>query len=518
MRKKVLAMALTTVLAVSVLAGCSGGNDQAPAGEGNTETVGKESSNDQTAQAGQTGEVQDELYEVVMAYAGTPQDGLQRIQDRINEIAEKEINMHVKLMPISWGDYGNTINLMLSSGEDLDIFNILGGASGFVEKGQVVDLAPLLDQYGTNIIKTLGKDMAYSSLINGTVYGVITNRDQAQDMSLVMRKDICDKYGISADMIKNVQDIGTVLAIVKEKEPGMIPLASYQNSTPLSKIGEVDYLDDWFGVLLNNGIGTTEVVNWFETPEFEKSCQILRDWNLAGYFSSDAATNKDSLETQMKAGNVFSFISNTKPGFDIQTKSATGYEVICAPFTDVTTSTTYTGSFNYAIAQNSRKPEKAMQFLDWAYGSPEFNNLICYGEEGTDWKFVDKEAGVVTYADGQTADSASYHEGSPWEMPNQQLAYVWEGNDPQIWEKLDAFNKSAKKSDAFGFIYDASNVSSQLTALNNVRDQYFDAFGTGSLDLEEYLPKLRQALKAAGIDDVIAEKQAQLDKWLAERK
>lgn len=518
MKKKVLAAVLSAFMTAAMVTGCGSESSVAEADQAQEATLEQEAQPTDAGQEAQPAEEPGEIYEVVMAYAGTPQEGLERIQERINEIAEKEINMHVKLMPISWGDYGNTINLMLSSGEDLDIFNILGGASGFVEKGQVVDLAPLLDQYGSNIIEVLGEDMAYSSCINGVVYGVITNRDQAQDMSLVMRKDICEKYGITADMIHSVEDIGAVLAIVKENEPGMIPLASYQNSTPLGKIGEVDYLDDWFGVLLHNGIGTTEVVNWFETPEFEACCQLLREWNLAGYFSSDAATNKDSLETQMKAGNVFSFISNTKPGFDTQTQSATGYEVICAPFTDVTTSTTYTGSFNYAIAQNSREPEKAMQFLNWAYGSKEFNDLICYGEKDVDWKFVNEEEGIVTFADGQSADNASYHEGSPWEMPNQQLAYVWEGNDPQIWEQLNAFNKGAKKSDAFGFIYDASNVSAQLTALNNVRDQYFDAFGTGSLDLEEYLPKFRQALKDAGIDAVVEEKQAQLDAWLAQKQ
>ena len=38
----------------------------------------------------------------------------------------------------------------------------------------------------------------------------------------------------------------------------------------------------------------------------------------------------------------------------------------------------------------------------------------------------------------------------------------------------------------------------------------------GSLDPETELPKFQQSLKDAGIDEIIAEKQKQLDAWAAE--
>ena len=40
---------------------------------------------------------------------------------------------------------------------------------------------------------------------------------------------------------------------------------------------------------------------------------------------------------------------------------------------------------------------------------------------------------------------------------------------------------------------------------------------TGSVNPEEYLPKFQQALKDAGVDEVIAEYQSQYDAWLAEK-
>ena len=46
-------------------------------------------------------------------------------------------------------------------------------------------------------------------------------------------------------------------------------------------------------------------------------------------------------------------------------------------------------------------------------------------------------------------------------------------------------------------------------------EQYRLPLENGVIDPDENLPKFRQALKDAGIDTVIAEKQRQLDEWAA---
>ena len=44
-------------------------------------------------------------------------------------------------------------------------------------------------------------------------------------------------------------------------------------------------------------------------------------------------------------------------------------------------------------------------------------------------------------------------------------------------------------------------------------DKYAVAITNGTLDVDENLPKFISEIKAAGIDEIIAEKQAQLDAW-----
>lgn len=47
--------------------------------------------------------------------------------------------------------------------------------------------------------------------------------------------------------------------------------------------------------------------------------------------------------------------------------------------------------------------------------------------------------------------------------------------------------------------------------------QYSGIIAAGAQDPAEVLPKFLENLNAAGIDKVIAEKQSQLDAWLAEQ-
>ena len=85
-------------------------------------------------------------------------------------------------------------------------------------------------------------------------------------------------------------------------------------------------------------------------------------------------------------------------------------------------SSSYSGVI-FSVAQNSENPEKAMQVLDYIYGSPEVMNLLNWGEEGTDYVVEDEENGIINYPDGVTADNAGYSFNCGWELPNQFIAY-----------------------------------------------------------------------------------------------
>ncbi len=68
-------------------------------------------------------------------------------------------------------------------------------------------------------------------------------------------------------------------------------------------------------------------------------------------------------------------------------------------------------------------------------------------------------------------------------------------------------------------MWDSSAFSTQIAACSNALNQYRPALETGSVGVdgvEEALNALNEALNNSGLQDIMAEKQAQLDAWIEE--
>lgn len=132
MKKKMMAAMLTLALTAAGLTGC-GKSDSSEGGSS------------------------EDTYTVTMAYMGDKKEDTDRIENKINEIMKKDINMQIDIEPVSWGAYGDTMKLILSGGEKMDIVPILvDQANSMVNAKQVIDLSEYIDKYGTNIKELLG--------------------------------------------------------------------------------------------------------------------------------------------------------------------------------------------------------------------------------------------------------------------------------------------------------------------------------------------------------------------------
>jgi putative aldouronate transport system substrate-binding protein len=151
-------------------------------------------------------------------------------------------------------------------------------------------------------------------------------------------------------------------------------------------------------------------------------------------------------------------------------------------------------------------------FINMLHQDKYLNNLLNFGIEGVHY---DKKSDNVI---DTTKGAKNYNLGAAWMFGNQFLNYLLPNEDPQKWEKFKAFNNAGQASLALGFTFDSEPVKSEIAAVNNVNSQYIGALYTGSVDPNEVLPKYEAKLKDAGIDKIIAEKQKQLDAYLATKK
>ena len=141
-------------------------------------------------------------------------------------------------------------------------------------------------------------------------------------------------------------------------------------------------------------------------------------------------------------------------------------------------------------------------------------NTLYYGVEGVDWENKD---GFITQIEG--TDWFNNMSG-PFSMMwgNYFITSPTAGNSADAITAALEFTKNGKGIRSMGFMFDNSPVANEVAAIQNVVDQYKNDLEFGIIDPETELPKMIEALKDAGIDKYIAEKQAQLDKWVEDNK
>jgi putative aldouronate transport system substrate-binding protein len=443
------------------------------------------------------------------------------IEQELNKLTKEKINATVDLVPIQLSNYNQQINLMMTSKEKMDL--VMTGNLGSIltyaqqaPKGQLLAIDELLKEHGQGVLAALG-DYATVATVGGKLYGVPTVRDLAADRGWAVRKDMVEKYNIELAAVQTLDDLEQQLAILKEGESiEPFGLGSGVTFVQAFYLPEGDALGDDFGVLLDMQDPELKVINYYETEEYKQLVTKARAWFQAGFIPKDIATTKDSNESLIKSGKILSFSATLKPGINSQMTNGAGLDMVTTPLTPVKADTQKVTSFMWGIPAHSEHADKAMQLLNLMYSDEAVYNLLTWGIEGKHYVKVDDT--FINFPEGVDATNSGYNQNMGYAMGNQFLSYVWEGNNPNLWEETREYNKNAIPSQALGFMWDSSPVKTEYAAVVNVREQYRAALENGLVDPEKTLPEFLSKLKSAGIDKIIAEKQKQLDEWAQANK
>jgi putative aldouronate transport system substrate-binding protein len=477
----------------------------------------------QDTQANTSAEKTTELKMCYVSFGPVPKD-LDAVTAEINKITKAKINATVKVEAINVGAYGQQINLKLSSNEDMDLFvtGTLSGLfdySGFAAKGQLYALDDLIKKNGDGIVAALGTDFLNAAKVGGKIYGVPTVKDMALARGIYMRKDMTDKYGIDVKKIKTLDDVESVMKIMKQKEPNLYFNAFNQVSIVdmLGVAADGDLLGDGLGVLMNPN--DSKVVNYYETPEYASLLKTIRKWYTAGYILPDAANNKESAASLIKANKIYAYFGVQNPTSEASDTKLVGLPIVVSPMgKPAIASTSCVTNFMWAVPNYSKKAEKAVQFLNLMYTDKDIVNLFGYGIEGKHYAKTSGTDQTIDFAPGVNDSNSGYNLNQVFMFGNEFLAHVWNGNPVDLWKQIDTFNKGAVKSKAIGFLFDVTPVKTEYAAVSNVVAQYKPALENGAVDIDKVLPEFISKLKAAGIDKIVAEKQKQLNEWAASNK
>lgn len=454
-----------------------------------------------------------ECDKLVVAYSGSigGTKDLQLVQDELNKITRKKLGIEVELKVLN--NFKNTINLMLSGKEQLDIMTIDNQMymEAYINEN-LWELDELLDQYGTGIKEALGMENINACRIKGKLYGLPNNRDFAAGWDAYMlRKDILDQYNIKKEDIKSIEDLEKVFDLILEKEPDVTPIAS--SGSMFANFALADGINSFpAGGHLNYG-QDEEIVNIFETEEYMENLKRVRKWYLKGYMGDRILEDTQSMRDKIREGTVFSYPQKGKPGIERQESMSYGKELVIVQFGENAISYNSLAAVPWVITKNTISKEKSMQLLNLMYTDADIMNLLSYGVENI--HYVKTEDGHIKLPSG--AASNVFIKGS-WKMPNQFITYVWEGNPLDLWERMEEYNNTALRSCEIGFNFDVSQVSTEYITLEKIYNKYKPILESGLVDPEEGLQEMMNELNANGLQEVIAEKRRQFEEWQKEYK
>jgi putative aldouronate transport system substrate-binding protein len=384
-------------------------------------------------------------------------------------------------------------------------------------------LNDLLASDGKAITESLGSLIQYGNT-RGDTYAAPFNGSKVYPSAIAVREDLLKKYNLNLDEVKSYKDLAKIFDVIKKNEPGMACIAPNNGSLLSSysmgdKIDKIDIMGDNIGVLLGND--NINLVNLFETEEYKDLVYTLRDWYKKGYILKDAATTTESGSVMYNEGKVFSYLyidvlDTIEKAYHHAGLTQQGKPTVVKAMNKPVISSSV-GFYSTGISSQSKHPKAAMKWLNLMYKDAEAVNTLYWGVEGKN--YVKENDGTISFTP-EEAKSRGYDLPFNWMFGNTALEYSFKdsGHKADYFAQRVKQNDSAELSKAFGFSFDAAPVQSQYTAVTNVISQYQRALECGSVDPAVELPNFIQKLKKAGIKEVIAEKQKQLNAWAAENK
>ena len=489
--KRLAALGLAVVMASAALTACGG-------------------------KKGETNENGEEVVELTWYQVGDTQKDADKVIEKVNEYTKEKIGVKLNVINVGWGDYNQKMQVVINTGDKWDMCFTCSWSNDYLQnaqKGAFLELDDYLENEGKEMYELIDPRFWEAAKIKGVTYGVPHEKEIANCPMWVFTKEYVDKYNIPYQDIHTLEDLEPWLKLIKEKEPDVIPMyltKDYTAPTYMDKIQDpvgIEYGDD-----------TLTVKNIFETEKMKSTLGTMRKYYTEGYINKDAATASDD-----KSVKRFVTKGDGQPFAELAWGETLGYEVVSSEIMEAQITNASARGALTAVNKNAEHPEKAIEFLNLLNTDEYLRNLLNYGIEGEHFDFVDATEEELKAAEGKeyvfdkkvklNKETKKDYSVPYWVEGGMFNTYVLENEPLDKWNTFKEFNDGSLEAPSFGFDFDLEPVNTQVAGFRNILDEFGKSLYTGSVDPDEYLPKLQKKLEATGIQEVIDEMQSQIDEW-----
>ncbi len=444
------------------------------------------------------------------------------VEAKLNEISREEIGVEIEYKWMT----NDQIMMATQAGEYFDLAFTCGWYNDYatnVSNGMFLDIADLLKEHAQPAM-ALCPDNIWAGVTQGdAIYAFPHVKDYGKEVFWILDTDFfAGELGIDPKSYEGqhigFEEMGEYMAIYKEKYPDKYPFM-------VSKAGGHSWsncLADWISMEYWIGLdwakkGTEEelvVKSALDIPAFQQRINTLHDWYVKGYINPDAAV------TESMPRATAGVVQCGQGWFGAETvwANACQNEIFISRYDGVYLDTDGLIGSCTAVSSYSEHPVEAVKAINLMNSNEEYRTIARYGIEGKHYEVV--EPGIVKKTDLGIANMAlnAYGQGSYALGPVEASAFESVPANPNQWTELvERYNAEAITSSALGFMFNIEPVADQCLAMKNVWEQYIYEMQTGTSDPAEVVPQLKAELEAVGLNEVLAEAQAQLDAYIASK-
>ncbi|EMS70515.1 ABC transporter substrate-binding protein [Ruminiclostridium cellobioparum] len=506
MKRKLYSLLVSVLAAALVFGGCGsqGGN---PSGASDTSAVSTAGSSAQSKI-----DTSKEA-EIVMYIIGNQSPDFENVMKEFNKKSLDDLNATLQVNYLNWGEYKTKYPLILSAGEPIDLIYTATWMNYYyqAQKGAFKPIEDLLPVYCPESYKTITEEAMKQATVNGHIYAVAGTKESYNAYGPVVRKDLMDKYGMKS--IDTFDQYGDFLKAVAKNEKGMDP--TFFTSTG-SEIDDIYMLSKGLYPLTGNSGSIYWIdpkqeqpkvfskTDWDGMPEFLAK---MKEWSDAGCWSKSALANKDT--EKMNNGTAASRIKNLEVwvSSNIDTKWDFNFYNFVEPIEILSHM-----QDAMAVPTSSNNTERALMLLDKIKSDKTYYNLLNFGIEGVNYKI--HEDNTI-----ESVDSTKFaFQNGFWGMQMRDFDLNKVGSPETLPQIQKEYHDTAVPNKFRSYYMDTEKIKNEYAAVQNVMEQYFNPLELGYVDPVKGLDTTQKQMKAAGNEKVLAELQAQIDKFIADNK
>ena len=482
----------------------------------------------------------------VQGNSPAPKDNAMVLEE-LNKILRERIGVEIDIIYMSSDEVGTSI----AAGEVYDMYFTCGWFNEF-NKNVADGIFANLYKDGKNLVKewapklwesmpenvwelacSSGENLPYGE----GLYAIPVYKDIAPENFIVYDAQVAADAGIEVpDIISSWDELTPYLGALKAAMDANPDLGKYPvnvGGAPAGMETSFDFIsrDALIGVLF----GDTKVVSVFDDPTIMDRYRTMHKWYEMGYVNPDSP-----LQTEDAVSGKLHQIGFTQAwdGYDYTPSrqfwcKMTRYS---GPFLNSDGVQGSMNAFSVTLEDDPVKFQKAMEFQELINTDKEVRDILAFGVPGYHFEYRDvKDADGNVLGQAVVRTQAGSDGYTPWRFSQANYAInsieaseaTLDGTFPppdlDQWNRYFSYVADAPVSAISGFTFDYQNpidFSTQYAEISALKNEYFKNIQCGAVDPddpENGVPALRAKMEAAGLNDIIAEAQRQLDAYLAKK-